>query len=42
VKEMIQYVVNAKNEQHYMLPANKMRVFAGFLLLQGYRKKPSE
>jgi hypothetical protein len=42
VKEMVQYMVNVKNEQDFMLTADEVKVSVGFLLLTGYRKLPSE
>jgi hypothetical protein len=35
VKEMVQYAVNVRNEQDFMLTADEVRVFVGFLILTG-------
>jgi hypothetical protein len=42
VKETVQYEVNVKNEQDFMLTADEVRVFVGFLLLTVFHKLPSE
>jgi DNA excision repair protein ERCC-6 len=42
VKETVRYAVNVKNEQDFMLTADEVRVFLGFLLLTGYHKLTSE